>query len=126
MLQYVKPLLDKIQDSCPGFNLKYWNTETKIIDKTITYYTKLNTNEDYNTDALNGNVYIDLWGKDMQDVVEAEKVLYLTLRRWQDATDNIVIVDKISFADFVKEKDTELYRVNGQIETRILFATDNN
>ena len=127
MLQYIKPLLDKIQDSCPDFNLKYWNTDTKIVDKTITYYTKLNTDGNYNTDVISGKVYLDIWGKDMQDVADAENEIYLALRRWQYTnTANIIIVDNISFSDFGKEVDTKLYRVNGQIEIRILFITDNN
>lgn len=126
MLQYIKPLLDAIQNSCSSFKLKYWNTDTKIVDKTITYYTKLNTDGNYNTDVISGKVYLDIWGKDMQDVSEVENSLYLALRRWQDTTNNIIIIDRISFADFGKEVDTKLYRVNGQIEIRILFATDNN
>jgi hypothetical protein len=126
MLRYIKPLLDAIQNSCLDFKLKYWNTDTKIVDKTITYYTKFNTNRKYNTDALNGNVYIDIWGKDMQNVEEATNAIHFALRNWQSSTDNIVIVDSISFADFGKEKDTGLNRINGQIEIRILFATDNN
>lgn len=126
MLRYIKPLLDTVQNICPDFKLKYWNTDTKIVDKTITYYTKLNTDGNYNTDVISGKVYLDIWGKDMQDVSEVENSLYLALRRWQDTTNNIIIIDRISFADFGKEVDTKLYRVNGQMEIRILFITDNN
>lgn len=126
MLRYIKPLLDTVQNICPSFRLKYWDTDTKIVDKTITYYTKLSSDENYNVYALSGRVYIDIWGKDMQDVANAENALYIALRRWQYSTNNIVIVDRISFADFGKEKDTGLNRVNGQIEIRILFVTDNN
>lgn len=126
MLRYIKPLLDTVQNICPDFKLKYWNTDTKIVDKTITYYTKLNTDGNYNTDVISGKVYLDIWGKDMQDVSEVENSLYLALRRWQDTTNNTIIIDRISFADFGKEVDTKLYRVNGQIEIRILFITDNN
>lgn len=127
MLRYIKPLLDTVQNICPSFKLKYWDTDTKIVDKTITYYTKLKIYEGYNTNTIKGSVYIDIWAKNMQDVADAENEIYLALRRWQYTnTTNIIMVDNISFSDFGKEVDTKLYRANGQIEIKILFATDNN
>lgn len=127
MLRYIKPLLDTVQNICPSFKLKYWDTDTKIVDKTITYYTKLKIYEGYNTDIIKGSVYIDIWAKNMQDVADAENEIYLALRRCQYTnTENIIIADNISFSDFGKEVDTKLYRANGQIEIKILFITDNN
>ncbi|QAT39534.1 hypothetical protein [Clostridium sp. JN-9] len=126
MLNYIKPLLDIIQNTCPNFDLKYWNSEKNVVNnKVITYYTKLNTVEGYNTDAIFGSIYVDIWAKNMNDIADAENALYLALRHWQYENMNIfILIDKVGFNDFGEERNTELNRVNGQIDIRILFVTE--
>lgn len=126
-MDLIMPLLNTIRNVCPDFELRYWDSDIKIKDKTISYYVSFSTNRNYTANVLDGTITLDIWSRD-NSFATATYNIYNALERYgenltiDDTSTAEIIIDRIRWTDFGREDATRMYRRNIQIDFRVLFV----
>lgn len=126
MVDLIAPVLQKIKTSAPQYQLRYWGNETKIEQNMVSYRLDITENPDYNSDAYDVELTIDIWAKYLDELLTNSHIIVDNLKWFNDVftidgRDYTLVVFKMKIEDFGRDEPSNLWRKHIKVPITIIF-----